>query len=69
MTGSRPTLFLFAAVVSTSTMALVWRSSPVPARVVGGARLAADVVACDLSQYKSSAGLTAAMDQNGLNVV
>src|SRR5712692_8038110 len=59
MTFSRLKVFLYgiAAVVPTST-ALVWMTST----------LLADAMTCDLAQYKSSSGLTAAMDQNVLAV-
>ena len=36
--------------------------------VAGGATLVADALTCDMAQYKSSAGLTAAVDQNVLTV-
>jgi len=56
-----------AAVVTTST-ALVWMTSAAAATAASGATLLADALTCDLTQYKSSAGLTAAMDQNVLTV-
>src|SRR5947208_4474313 len=69
MTFSRLKVLLYriAAVVTTST-ALVWITSAAAPTVAGGTPLLADAMACDLAQYKSSSGLTAAMDQRVLTV-
>ena len=67
MTAGKLRLFLYAAVVITSTSLIgMMPSAAVP--VVSGATVAADAVSCDLAQYKSSSGITAAMDQNVLTV-
>ena len=67
MTLSRPMLFHWAAVVGTSTLVAIVSTDA--AIVTGGTtRAAAEALACDMAQYKSSSGLTAAMDQNVLTV-
>jgi hypothetical protein len=68
MTLGKPMRFLSAAVVTTST-ALVAIVSSRAVTVAGPTTAgAADALACDMAQYKSSSGLTAAMDQNVLTV-
>ncbi len=68
MTRSKPILFLSAAVLTTSA-ALVAIVSTGAVIVAGGTTpIPADALACDMAQYKSRSGLTAAMDQNVLTV-
>src|SRR6266849_7244127 len=69
MTFSRLKVFLYGiAVIVTTSTALVWTPSTAAATVSGGTAMFADAMTCDLAQYKSSSGLTAAMDQNVLAV-
>jgi len=69
MTFSRLKMFLYGiAVVVTTSTAVVWNTSTAAATAAGGTTPLADAVTCDLSQYTSSSGLTAAMDQNVLAV-
>jgi len=67
MTLSKPILLLSAAVM-TASAAFVSMVSPGAVIVAGGTTPIADALACDMAQYKSSSGLTAAMDQNVLTV-
>jgi len=61
MTTSTVRTFLCAAALGSA--AAVWMTSASPVTEARSSPLAADAVACDLSQYKASSGLTAAMDQ------
>jgi len=67
MTVGKLRLFLYAAVVSTST-ALVWMTLTAAVTGAGGTTPLADALTCDMAQYKASSGLTAAIDQNVLTV-
>src|SRR5262245_62576530 len=58
--------FLHAAVVTTSTF--VWITSPVPVNGAAATRPIADALTCDMTQYQSSAGVTAGIDQNILTI-
>src|SRR5215510_6614632 len=65
MTSKRLSIGLsgIAALAAAST-AVLWSTSV----EVVGASPRADAVSCDMAQYKASAGMTAAMDQNVLTV-
>src|SRR2546426_662055 len=67
MTVGKLRLFLYAAVVSTST-ALVWMTLTAAVTGAAGTTPLADALTCDIAQYKASSGLTAAIDQNVLTV-
>ena len=67
MTINKLRVFVYAAMLSAST-ALAWLTSAAAVTQASGTSQAADAVACDLSQYKASSGLTAAMDQHVLTV-
>src|SRR5256712_579139 len=67
MTVGKLRLFLYAAVVSTST-ALVWMTLTAAVTGAAGTTPLADALTCDVAQYKASSGLTAAIDQNVLTV-
>jgi hypothetical protein len=68
MTLGKPILFLSAAVMTTSTALVAIMSSGAVIVAGGTTPVAADALACDMAQYKSSSGPTAAMDQNILTV-
>jgi hypothetical protein len=68
MTLSKPILFLSAAVVTTSTALVAIVSTGAVTVASSTTPVAADALVCDLAQYRSSSGLTAAMDQNVLTV-
>jgi hypothetical protein len=67
MTASKPDRFIYAA-AATASVALVWIASTAAVTGSGGAAPPADSLACDMAHYKSSAGLTASIDQNVLTV-
>src|SRR5437899_2362119 len=56
------------AVAITASTALLSTASSIVVKAAGRATPLADAVTCDMAQYKSSPGLTAAMDQNVLTV-
>src|SRR5262245_6034482 len=65
MTSKRLSIGLSGiAAVAVASTALFWSTSV----DVVGASPRADAVSCDMAQYKASAGMTAAMDQNVLTV-
>jgi hypothetical protein len=59
--------FFYAALVTSST-AVIWITSTAAVTGAASASPLADAVACNMSQYKASTGLTATMDQNVLTV-
>jgi hypothetical protein len=67
MTPSTLKWFLFVAVV-IGLAALVWIVSPVAIKGVGAAATFADALSCDMTQYRSGSGVTAAIDPNVLTV-
>ena len=56
------------AVLACTAGALVVVTSHGAVKLATGATLLADSLSCDMSQYKSATGLTAAIDQNLLVV-
>src|SRR5437667_7735882 len=59
--------FVYSAAVAAST-ALAWTASTVAVRGADATPLLADALTCDMSQYKSSSGPIATIDQNVLTV-
>src|SRR5258705_10120791 len=67
MTVSKLRFFLYAAVATTAAAIAAIVSTPA-LTLASGAIPVADAMTCDMAQYKSIAGLTAAVDQNVLTV-
>jgi hypothetical protein len=66
MTAGTRRVLLYGAMVATATALVSITSTSVTTRAAGAPAL--DQVACDMSQYKPIAGLTATSDQNVLTV-
>src|ERR687888_1297159 len=67
MTPSKLKWLLFVAVV-VGLAALVWIVSPVAVKGAGAAAPLADALSCDMTQYRSSSGVIAAIDPNVLTI-
>src|SRR5258708_34254442 len=67
MTVAKLRWFVYSAAVAAST-ALARTASTVAVRGADATPLLADALTCDMSQYKSSSGPTATIDQNVLTI-